>query len=737
MSLFSHTIKIQRDTKKSTFAGVVSGSKLNDFRLHSAIELENKSKPPTPDDLNKRRPSQIVAIGGEDALRKRSTKKKAVKASHHELSDGNCGDSEDHNETTPPVKRKTSSQLGLQESISLSVDSVKLKNTKKKAVKPKNDEDGHTGDTESSLARDTRKKMVSAPVASSLDLVESNLHSMETAVDEEHSSHHQKTKHYSISQSHEIVEEKDKLIEEKILVGSPNTSLTDVNQINDSVSVPPVSPCPQAMPSSFAESESGGKEGFFMFRKLRPKSAPTKSSSRRTPVADQPKLQSIESQAAIDESLQTPKPDFIHRLFHHSNDAEDSSTGESGADDHNCGHDDEESVGTPVLSPDSPAMSALSPQIPALPMTALSPLANEVDVEHEETPISPKEHVKSLSRRPKTADPTHRTGSDYHRDPNERPSSLFQNLKHGMISRSSSSARPKSANTDKAYSVDDTDQNMFKNLMMPKSVKKFRKRHKKETEKEYIKKVIGEFCISSSLHHVNVIQTVDLIQDNRHQWCVVMEYMPGGDLYARLQEGIDDLDELNCYFKQLMNGVQYIHNMGVAHRDLKPENLILDAECRILKIADFGVSEVFKTCFEKSSHKTKGVCGSEPYIAPEEWGEGAEFYATKVDVWACGIIYYALLKNSVPWHVAKSSDLHYTEYVRRRNPQYNSGFLPFDRLPEGPRNIIYHVLEPDPAIRWTVENILDDPWLKAREVCGMPELEGLNMVHTHKPPAHK
>ncbi|ORY50893.1 Pkinase-domain-containing protein [Rhizoclosmatium globosum] len=269
------------------------------------------------------------------------------------------------------------------------------------------------------------------------------------------------------------------------------------------------------------------------------------------------------------------------------------------------------------------------------------------------------------------------------------------------------------------------------------AVKKFRKRHKKETEKEYIKKVIGEFCISSSLHHVNVIQTVDLIQDNRHQWCVVMEYMPGGDLYARLQEGIDDLDELNCYFKQLMNGVQYIHNMGVAHRDLKPENLILDAECRILKIADFGVSEVFKTCFEKSSHKTKGVCGSEPYIAPEEWGEGAEFYATKVDVWACGIIYYALLKNSVPWHVAKSSDLHYTEYVRRRNPQYNSGFLPFDRLPEGPRNIIYHVLEPDPAIRWTVENILDDPWLKAREVCGMPELEGLNMVHTHKPPAHK
>ncbi|KAI9345572.1 kinase-like domain-containing protein [Obelidium mucronatum] len=264
------------------------------------------------------------------------------------------------------------------------------------------------------------------------------------------------------------------------------------------------------------------------------------------------------------------------------------------------------------------------------------------------------------------------------------------------------------------------------------AIKKFRKRHKKETEKEYIKKVIGEFCISSSLHHPNVIETVDLIQDNRHEWCVVMEYMPGGDLYARLQEGVDDLDELNCYFKQLLNGLAYIHNMGVAHRDLKPENLILDGECRILKIADFGVAEVFKTCFEQSSRKTTGVCGSEPYIAPEEWNEGAEFYATKVDVWACGIIYYALLKNSVPWHVAKAADLHYAEYIKKRKPQYDTGYIPFDRLNEGSRHLLYHILEPDPTNRWTVQNILEDPWLSKLEVCGV-EKEQPKMVHSHKP----
>ncbi len=49
-----------------------------------------------------------------------------------------------------------------------------------------------------------------------------------------------------------------------------------------------------------------------------------------------------------------------------------------------------------------------------------------------------------------------------------------------------------------------------------------------------------------------------------------------------------------------------------------------------------GVSAVFKTQFEKESRKLKGVCGSGPYIAPEEWIPDASYYPTKVDVWAVG-----------------------------------------------------------------------------------------------------
>ena len=71
------------------------------------------------------------------------------------------------------------------------------------------------------------------------------------------------------------------------------------------------------------------------------------------------------------------------------------------------------------------------------------------------------------------------------------------------------------------------DPNSLKTL----AVKEFRKRRKKESEKEYIKKMAAEFCISSSLHHENVVETLDLVVDDNHTWCEVMEYCSGMNYY--------------------------------------------------------------------------------------------------------------------------------------------------------------------------------------------------------------
>ncbi|KAG0204034.1 serine/threonine-protein kinase HAL4/sat4 [Mortierella sp. NVP41] len=244
------------------------------------------------------------------------------------------------------------------------------------------------------------------------------------------------------------------------------------------------------------------------------------------------------------------------------------------------------------------------------------------------------------------------------------------------------------------------------------AVKEFRKRRKDETEKEYVKKLMSEFCISSTLHHENVVETVDLVQDEHQHWCEVMEYCCGGDLYNAIKQGHMSRIEIDCCFKQLMNGVAYLHSMGVAHRDIKPENLLLDGKGR-LKITDFGVSDVFRMCWEKSAHLSKGLCGSEPYIAPEEF-KSKEYDARRVDIWACGIVYYCMVYHGIPFRAATSQDPNYQHFLTMREI---NGYEPFEKLPVGCRKLMKRILDPNPETRITIEEIMEDEWFKSIETC--------------------
>jgi Protein kinase domain len=127
------------------------------------------------------------------------------------------------------------------------------------------------------------------------------------------------------------------------------------------------------------------------------------------------------------------------------------------------------------------------------------------------------------------------------------------------------------------------------------AVKEFRTRHSYETEKEYSKKVTAEFCIGSTLHHGNIIETLDIIHE-KGKWYEVMEYAPF-DLFAVVMTGRMSREEIACSFLQILSGVSYLHSMGLAHRDLKLDNVVVN-EHGIMKIIDFGSATIFKYSFE-------------------------------------------------------------------------------------------------------------------------------------------
>lgn len=209
------------------------------------------------------------------------------------------------------------------------------------------------------------------------------------------------------------------------------------------------------------------------------------------------------------------------------------------------------------------------------------------------------------------------------------------------------------------------------------AVKEFRRRPE-ESEKKYSKRLTAEFCISSSLRHPNVIHTLDLLKDAKGDYCEVMEFCAGGDLYSLvLSSGKLEVQEADCFFKQMMRGVEYLHEMGVAHRDLKPENLLLTTR-GALKITDFGNGECFRMAWETDAHMVTGLCGSAPYISPEEYTD-KEFDARAVDVWACGVIYMAMRTGRHLWRVAKKDDDEfYARYLEGRRDE--EGYGPIEAL---------------------------------------------------------
>lgn len=267
------------------------------------------------------------------------------------------------------------------------------------------------------------------------------------------------------------------------------------------------------------------------------------------------------------------------------------------------------------------------------------------------------------------------------------------------------------------------------------AVKEFRKRRKNETEKEYVKKLTSEFCISSTLHHINIVETVDLVQDENQHWCEVMEYCPGGDLYAAIKKGGMSPSEIECCFKQILLGISYLHAQGVAHRDIKPENLFFDTRGH-LKIGDYGASTVYRLPWEGTVHMSTGLCGSEPYIAPEQF-HNKPYDARLVDIWAVGVVYYCLLFQELPWRVAQTSDPLFAAYAtactaapfsappagapapsgRDTGPGPTFPTTINNISPRSARPLLRRILEPNPKLRCTIEEVIAHAWLETIEIC--------------------
>lgn len=126
-----------------------------------------------------------------------------------------------------------------------------------------------------------------------------------------------------------------------------------------------------------------------------------------------------------------------------------------------------------------------------------------------------------------------------------------------------------------------------------------------------------------------------------------MELTHHGNLLNLMEtQHVLDECEASIYFLQLMNALDFCHSKFIAHRDLKLENLLIFWEKR-LKITDFGFSRYFNI-EEPSTALSQTYCGSDAYLSPEILHQ-KPYNPLMADVWACGVILFAMVFGKLPF----------------------------------------------------------------------------------------
>jgi serine/threonine-protein kinase len=156
-----------------------------------------------------------------------------------------------------------------------------------------------------------------------------------------------------------------------------------------------------------------------------------------------------------------------------------------------------------------------------------------------------------------------------------------------------------------------------------------------------LKRFLAEAKATMRLTHERIVRTHNVFSE-RGNYYIVMEYLPGGSLEARLQErGSLPTDEAVHVAADVAEGLVYAHGLGVVHCDLKPANVLFTADGHA-KIADFGIAHVPREMFSRSWVTVSGfTAGTLPYMSPEQ-ADGVRD-DPRADLYALGAVLYRML----------------------------------------------------------------------------------------------
>ena len=212
--------------------------------------------------------------------------------------------------------------------------------------------------------------------------------------------------------------------------------------------------------------------------------------------------------------------------------------------------------------------------------------------------------------------------------------------------------------------------------------------------------MLREIEILKKLDHPHIVKLYETIDSSKH-FHLIMEYVPGVSLYAYLKTKPNQCleeSESKQLFRQIISAIEYCHGRNIAHRDIKLDNILLDQKNNV-KIIDFGFSTM-----NSQDEKSRVFCGTPSYMAPEIVGR-RDYYGLQADIWALGILLYAMLIGKMPFKAYNDKELY-------RRIEKGIFILP-NNFQESLKGLIAKMLEINPRRRPSARFLIEDEWVSS------------------------
>ena len=229
-----------------------------------------------------------------------------------------------------------------------------------------------------------------------------------------------------------------------------------------------------------------------------------------------------------------------------------------------------------------------------------------------------------------------------------------------------------------------------------------------------------EIEIMKRVRHQHVVALYELYESASCMW-LILELVDGGDLNYFIS-GHKHYSEMVIahHFKQVLQGLHYLHAQGVVHRDMKLDNILIKGnhEYGEVKIADFGLSALVRS--ENRSYDRNHSSKRKEFTGLQEmWGTACYFapevisrnYGPQADMWSAGCILYEMLCGEHPFEADNDDEL----YSKIQHARFTMEGKGWDNISDSAKDLVRKILVVNPTDRVSASEAITHPWLVSAE----------------------